>query len=173
MLGDQIVFRTGKDGQTIVATKPSYDPNRGLSSAQIAHQEAFRQAIAYAKAAKDEPVYQLKAQGTALSSFNTAVADWFNEPEVLEIDTSAWTGAVGETIRIKAQDDVQVEKVSVVIKYDSGSLVEQGQAVQIDGLWWAYTTTQAVTAPNLPNTNIIATAQDLAGNTAELTWQGN
>ena len=104
-LGDQVVFCTGRGGQTIVAIRPSYNSDRILSSAQQAHMEAFRQAIAYSKTAKDNAEYTIKAKGTALTSYNVAVADWFNKPEVLEIDANSWTGEIGQSIRIKVQDD--------------------------------------------------------------------
>jgi len=168
-LGNQIVFRTGRGGQTIVAVKPSYDPNRGMTSSQLVHQEAFRQAIAYAKSAKGEAAYIAKAQETTMTSFNAAVADWFKKPEVLEIDTSDWKNANGGTIRIKAQDDVLVTKVSVVLRDSVGVIKEQDEAVRADGLWWNYTTTQPISA--FSGGVIVATAQDLAGNTTELIWQ--
>jgi hypothetical protein len=170
-LGNQIVFRAGRNGQTIVGVKPSDDPNRGLSSSQIAHQDAFRQAITYAKAARENAVYIIKAKGTHLNAYNMAVADWFSKPEVLEIEASGWTGAVGETIRVKAQDDVLVAGVSVAIKNTDGTILEQGEALQSDGLWWTYTTTQVATS--FPGVMVVATAQDLAENVSELTYRAN
>jgi hypothetical protein len=171
MLGDQIVFRAGRNGQTIVTARPSYDPNRVLSSAQQAHMEAFRQAIAYAKTAKDNVVYITRAKGTALTPYNVAVADWFSKPEVLEINASGWTGAVDQVIRIKAQEEMHVANVTVVIKNVDGTVVEQGVAQQVEGLWWEYTTTQPFSL--MSDAVVVATAYDLAGNTAELTWQGS
>ena len=165
-LGNQIVFRQGKGGQTIIAVKPSGVKN--FSPTQEAHQEAFRHAIAYAKSAKDEVIYITKAQGTVFTPFNAAVADWFNKPQVLEIDASNWTGEAGEIIRIKAQDDTMVAQVRVVIHATSGTTLETGNAVQADGLWWQYTT-QVPTSGD-PNTHITVTAQDLPGNTHEMSW---
>jgi len=63
LLGDQIVFRQTKGGQTVVATKPARDANRSYNPSQLARQEAFRQAIAYAKTAKDEVTYLTKGKG--------------------------------------------------------------------------------------------------------------
>ena len=165
-LGNQIVFRQGKGGQTIIAVKPA--AGRTFTPTQLTHQEAFRYAIAYAKSAKDETAYITKAQGTTMSAFNAAVADWFTKPQVLEIDASNWTGEAGEIIRIKAQDDTSVTQVRVVIHAASGTTLEMGNAVQADGLWWQYTT-QAQTAGD-PNPRITATVQDLPGNTHEMSW---
>ncbi len=169
-LNNQIVFRQGKGGQTIIAAKPSYSAGRTFNPAQLARQEAFRNAIAYAKSAKDEDLYITKAQGTTLSAFNAAVADWFGKPQVLEIDASNWTGAVGEVIRIKAQDDTQVTRVHVVITDEAHLVLEQGNAVPADGLWWEYTTTATSDVTTAQGT---ATAYDLPGNTHKLTWQNS
>lgn len=114
--------------------------NRDFNATQLAHQEAFREAIAYAKTAKDQAVYITRAQGTTLSAFNVAVADWFNKPEILEIDARGWTGDINQSIRVKAQDDIRVTKVHVVIRDENDAILEQGEAVQSDGLWWTYNT---------------------------------
>ena len=58
-----------------------------------------------------------------------AVADWYHAPEVDEIDLAAWTGDVGEALRAKVRDDVQVETVQFVIATEDG------------GSWWRYETT--------------------------------
>ena len=170
-LGNQIVFRQGKGGQTIVSVKPASSTERDFNPNQLAQQQAFRNAIAYAKSAKDEVTYLTKAQGTTMSAFNAAVADWFKEPEVLEIDASAWTGTAGQIIRVKAQDDTQVTKVHVSIDDGQGVIFEQGNAVQADGLWWEYTTTTVVAQSPAPR--VTATAQDLPGNNGTLVWQNN
>jgi len=168
-LGDQFVVRKGKAGNTVISNKPVFSPQREFNASQLAHQDAFREAIAYAKTAKDEEVYLTKAQGTTMSAFNAAVADWFNKPQVLEIDTNGWTGAIGETIRIKAMDDTLVIKVHVVITDASNAVLEQGDAVQADGLWWNYTTTTTIATP--ATARMVATAEDMPGNSAELAWQ--
>jgi len=124
------------------------------------------QATTYAKFAKNQPVYVEKAKGTSASAYNVAVADWFGQPEVLDIDISGWTGQIGQTINVKAQDDVKVTSVQVMIRENNGSAtaMEQGEAVQseIDGVMWAYTTTTLV--PMTPGTRLDASARDLPGN---------
>ena len=169
-LGNQIVFRQGKGGQTIIAAKPA--AGRSFNPTQQAHQEAFREAIAYARSAKDEAIYITKSQGTTMNAFNAAVADWFNKPEVLEINIDNWTGDAGQIIRVKAQDDTQVTKVHVQIADAQGNIFEEGDAEQTDGLWWDYTTTTNVEG-DPATANVKATARDLPGNTHSLTWQAN
>lgn len=163
-LGEQLVIRHDKAGRTIVAVSPSFDPNRTFTPEQLEVQEKFRQATAYAKAAREEEVYVEKADGKALSAYNVAVADWFHAPEVLEIDMSAWDGAIGQIIRVKVIDDVQVTQVNIVITDEQGDVLEQGAANHEDGLWWHYTTTD--TASGTPR--VVASAQDLPGNIGQL-----
>ncbi len=166
-VGDQFVVRKGKGGQTIIANKPKFSQERVFQPEQLAHQDAFREAIAYAKSAKTNPIYIAKAAGTTKSAFNVAVADWFKAPTVHEIDISGWSGEIGQTIQVKAQDDTYVAKVHVVVRDENG-ILEEGEAVPGDGLWWNYTTTTQVA--NSGQTQILATAQDLARNTAEFTY---
>lgn len=168
-LADQVVVKQDKAGRTIIAVKPTFREDRVFSEAQQEQIEAFKEATQYAKvAAKTEAVYAEKAEDTPRSGYNVAIADWFHEPEVDEIDLSGWTGQVGESIRIKALDDVKVERVTVMIVDEADVLIEQGTAAQEagqeDGLWWVYTTTQAASG----QPKVIAIAQDLPGNIVRL-----
>lgn len=165
-LGDQVVIKQDKAGRTIVSVKPAFDPNRTFSEAQKEVHENFREATAYAKTVKTDEAYVSKAEGTPQSPYNVAVADWFHAPEILELDVSAWNGTVGQVIRVKAIDDVQVTQVNVVITDSAGAVLEQGQAAQAAGLWWNYTTT--ATAPDGPR--VVATARDLPGHIAQMNW---
>ena len=167
-LGDQFIVRKGRGGSTVITNKPSFASDRTFNEAQLAHQDAFRMAIAYAKSAKAQPVYIAKAEGTAQTAFNAAVADYFGQPEVLEIDVQDWDGNAGRVLRVKAQDDTQVTGVHIAITNGNGTTFEQGQAVQADGLWWEYTTTSHVVSDPVM---VIATAKDLPGNNGQLSWQ--
>jgi len=170
-LGDQFVIRKTRSGRTIIANKPTFDENRVFEPDQLAHQEAFRQATVYAKVAKGQPLYIDKAEGTAMTPYNLAVADWFHKPKVLEIDARGWDGEVGQPIHVKAMDDVQVKRVTVTIKDGSNSLLEEGNAIQslTDGLMWTYTTTTLLPAESSPVVTV--TAEDLPGHQSTLTWQ--
>ena len=163
--GDQMVIKIDKGGRTIVSNKPAFDENRAFSPAQQTQQEAFREASAYAKDARSKEEYAAKAEGTAMSTYNVAMADWFHAPEIHEIDISGWNGGVGEKIRIKALDDVQVKQVTVVITDESDVLLEQGTATQTDGIWWQYTTTAAASG----NPKVLVAAEDLPGHIAKMT----
>ena len=164
-LGDQIVIRVDKAGRTRVSVKPSFDPDYQFNEAQLEQQEQFRAAATYAKDAKTNEEYVTKAEGTPLTPYNVAVADWFHEPEIAAIDLSAWSGQIGQMIRIQATDDVKVTQVSVVITDENDTVLEQGQAVNDGGGWWEYVTTEAASG----NPKVIATAYDLPGHIASMT----
>ncbi len=166
-LGDQLVIKQDKAGRTIVSMSPADDPNRVFSEAQLDRQAKFRDATVYAKGAKNQAVYTDKAEGTPQTPYNVAIADWFHAPEIREIDVSAWNGAAGEVIRVQAVDDVQVTQVNVLITDSDGVALEQGAAVQTDGLWWQYTTT--ATAPD--EARVVVTARDLPGHIAQMEWE--
>jgi hypothetical protein len=164
-VGEQFVIRKDKAGRTIVGNIPTFDENRQFSEAQVAHHEAFKDAAAYGKSAKGQDIYAVKAEGTPLTPYNVAVADWFHPPEVKDIDLSGWNGQAGQTIRVKAIDDVQVKQVTVVITDETGAVLEQGAAISGNDGWWNYTTTKA--ASGTPK--VIASAQDLPGHIAKMT----
>lgn len=166
-LGDQLVIKQDKAGRTIVGVAPAFDPNRTFTAAQTEQQEKFRNAATYAKGAKGEAVYMQEAEGTPLNPYNAAMADWFHAPEIKEIDVEGWSGQAGQVIRIQAVDDVKVAQVQVLITDDSGTVLEQGAAIQAEGAWWSYTTT--VTDNNA--TRIVVSARDLPGNIAQLNWE--
>ena len=136
-----------------------------FNEAQLSQQESFREATAYAQSVKSNPVYIQKADALDLTPYNVAVADWFHAPEILEVDLSAWSGQTGQSIHIKAVDDVQVQQVSLVITDENDAVLEQGAATQADSLWWIYTTTLAASG----SLKVLASAQDLPGHTAEMT----
>jgi len=166
-LGDQLVIKQDKAGRTIIAASPTFDPNRTYSEAQQAQQEKFRDATTYAKDAKTQEVYVEKANGTAKSAYNVAMADWFHAPEVQEIDMEAFNGNVGDVIRVRAVDDVQVTQVTVLITDSGGSVFEQGAATNEGSGWWRYITQTAISG----SPRIVASARDLPGNVAEMVWE--
>jgi hypothetical protein len=167
MLGKQVVVRRHKNGTYVLAAAPNRR-SRDLSEAQKQHQERFRQAILYAKAAQKNPDYQDLAKSRGNSAYNVAVADFLHPPEIQQIDIAAYKGAPGQNITITAVDDVKVKTVGVLIATDDGTLVEKGSATpsaQYDNQW-LYTTT--ATAPSA-SVKIIVDVADLAGQITEET----
>jgi hypothetical protein len=159
MIGDQLVIKRARGGRTINSKKPTFRSDRVFSAAQLAQQQAFREATAYARAMKREPIYLAKANDSAQTGYNVAVADWFNRPEILEIDLSGWTTEGGGVIRVRAQEDVKVQQVKVVISEENGALLEEGLASETGALWWEYQTAQ----PAAQNLRVTTAAMDLPG----------
>ena len=174
-VGDQFVIRKTRTGRTIIANKPTFDSDREFTASQKAQHDAFRQATTYAKFAKNEPVYVEKAKGTTTTAYNLAVADWFREPKVLDINISNWTGQIGQEIRVRADDDTLVTRVHVMIRASNSSpdVLEEGEAVRsmTDGLLWVYTTTTAISMN--PGTRLDAMAYDMPGNSGASSLESN
>ncbi len=165
MLGKQVVIRRQKNGQYVLAAAPGRSTHE-LSDAQKQHQEKFRQAILYAKAAKGTPEYQGLAKSRGQSEYNVAVADFLHPPEIQQIDLASYKGAPGESIRITAVDDVMVKTVGVLIATDDGTLVEKGAAVPVPNVpnQWLYTATAAAPSASV---KIVVDVADLAGQVTE------
>lgn len=125
---------------------------------------ALRKASTYANFAKAQEVYVNKARRTEATPYYIALADWFTGPKVLEINVDDWTGKIGQTILVKARDNVRVARVSVVIRDGNDRILEAGEAVQsaTDGAWWSYTTKSRVKMTPFPIVEAIA--HDLPGN---------
>ncbi|MFB9120415.1 hypothetical protein ACFFUE_04340 [Bergeyella porcorum] len=163
--GEQIVFRQ-VNGQTLMCKSPI---SRGKTSAkQEQQQEKFKKASQYAKRALEDPVlsagYALEAKRRkGQSAYNVAVADYLISPTIDKVDVSAYTGNVGEKIKIQAYDDYKVEAVKVYI-HTSSSLVEEGEAI-LQGIEWIYTIQTENT--NLSGSKITVKVIDTAGNESE------
>jgi len=163
-----LVFRRRKaDGKVFVSGHPA--EHEGVPSEAVQKVNVkFQEAVIYGKSAISDPaikaLYTEKASA-GQSAYNVAVADYFSAPDIKEVDLSAYTGAVGSTIKIKAIDDFKVAKVFVRIATTDGSLIEEGNAVlQADGLYWLYTATQLNNSP--AGDKITVTAWDLPNNSA-------
>jgi len=163
-----LVFRRRKaDGKIFVARHPAAFEGEP-TVAQKAVQSKFQQAIIYGKTAVADPTTKaLYAQKTSAgqSAFNVAVADFFNAPNIQEIDVTAYTGQIGSTIRIRAIDDFTVESITVHIVNGDGSLVEDGSAIlQANGVDWLFTATKL--NESLDGDKITVTVSDIPQNVA-------
>lgn len=121
-----------RNGKTIVGMRPLI--TKEPSEAQIAHQEQFKKAAAYAKRAlKDEamrPIYDLVSKQTGIPAFAVAVADFFNPPSIEFLDLANYNGKVGGIIQITTLDDVGVKNVEIVIKDEQMNPIESGNATE-------------------------------------------
>jgi hypothetical protein len=169
MVGGQVVYRV-RGGKTIVSNAPKKRLPGSATTDQLGIQDLFRKAVRYAKKIKNnlfmKAQYQDKVTG-GQTAYNLALSDAFKAPEVLSIDTSAYTGDAGQTITIEAADNFKVNTVKVVITGTPGTLIEQGEAVENEeNANWTYITAQ--TNNNLAGTKITVTATDLPGNEGTL-----
>jgi hypothetical protein len=106
-LGNQVVFRTLRDGRTIVCNMPDFS-NRKLSKDQKQHHKRFQAAAAYARvASRSNPIYAELAAGTMKNAYNVALGDWFHSPVIHGVERN------GKAIDIQASDDVMVTSVQV------------------------------------------------------------
>jgi thiol:disulfide interchange protein len=161
---DLLVFRQ-KNGKTFVSKSPK-EKKGNLSTAQQQVQQKFQQAVIYAKTvladASAKTAYEEKAD-IGQTAYNVAIADFFNAPDIREIDVSNYTGQIGSKIVVKVTDDFKVASVHVQINNNDSSLVEEGEAIAAaNGLDWVYTTTTL--NASLSGDKITVTASDLPGN---------
>jgi len=84
-------------------------------------------------------------------------------PSLFVADRAGYRGQPGDFVRVIAVDDVEVVSVGVSIQSANGTVLEQGAARKIHGVW-RYTATQAM--PVDETMNITATAVDRPGNEA-------
>jgi hypothetical protein len=156
-------------GKTLLTTEPMFDARQGYIESLKAHQAATLEATTYANFASTQDVYLQKELETGLTAHYLAVYDWFSAPRILEINVDRWTGQSGQTILVKARDNVTVARVAVVILDAEGTVLETGEAAQSKpgSPWWIYTT-QATTLMD-PFPTVQAVAQDLPGNSTSFT----
>jgi hypothetical protein len=119
------------------------------------------------EALADQATYQLyqevaKAKNT--SAFALCVADYLRKPAIEQIDSSAFTGRAGDSIKIVTSDDFGVVDVNVrLIDADEGTIFESGPAIedQPNTGYWTYTASMAIPAGILIGFEV--TAKDRPG----------
>jgi len=163
--GSQSTSYTTRSGKTITPDKLMLDDPRVVTDQKRSHRAALREAITFAQYAEREEIYINKARETGSTAYNIAIVDWLGAPKVLEINVDDWNGEIGQTIHVKARDNVMVTRVTIVIRDAEENVLEAGDAVQVQegSAWWNYTTQSQVRMSPFPI--VEATAEDLPGNT--------
>ncbi|MEO5977946.1 MAG: hypothetical protein ABIS36_07340 [Chryseolinea sp.] len=168
-VGRKAVFRRSY-GETIVSVLPS--KFIVTDEAQLARREKFREAIQYGKLQMAKPetkdLYKTGITDRKRSAYLVATSDFMKIPKITQFNTTAYTGAVGDQILIKATDDFKVTQVSVIIVSPTGQEIERGQATLSDTGVWVYVST-AVNATPI-GSKVTATAIDLPGNLGTQTF---
>ena len=140
----RLVFRKYK-GRTIVSKKPVL--TKEPTQEQLAHREHFKEAVAFGRSAMADPVlsafYAPIAQQRGISIYALAVGDFLKAPSIKPLDLDNYKGQVGNTIAIRAVDDIGLADLEVKIMAQDGSIIEQGKAVEIGAGSgkWTYTAT--------------------------------
>jgi hypothetical protein len=173
MMGDTMVYRDVR-GKVIMANRPRKS-KKVPSASQQEQRDRFLDAAEYAKAVEAHPASAAEYQdyvGDAYSSiYAAATADYLRFPRIRSVDTTAYNGAVGETIEVKAIKAVfKGVSVHVTIRSSNGTVIEAGSAVQLPGMTiWTYTAT--VANASRTGTKITIRVKDRPGNviTQELT----
>ena len=162
-IGDLLVFRQLK-GKTVVSKIPV--TSEKPTEKQAAQRQRFQQAVLYAKTAVEtDERYRTVAKKKGVMPINVAVADFFNAPDIAQIDLSDYKGHAGDLISIHVTDDFAVKSVQVEIINTSGTVIEKGDALQGPGTLWNYTVTNSV--GNIKECKIVVTASDFPGNITE------
>ncbi len=161
-----LTFRRGRNGDIHAMTTPQGSSKPATAAQQITRDQ-FREAAAAGREAVKDPAtkayYQQFVDDNTASAYAAAMQDRLTPPTVKAVDMEAYSGKIGEKIRVTAFDNFGVTRVHVVVHNPDGSLVEEGDAVQQAGtLDWLYTTT-AVNA-SLDGDVISVFALDRAGN---------
>lgn len=145
-VGD-LVFKRYEE-RVILSRKPDAS-GRPPTPAQAAQRERFRQAALYGRVVMADPearaFYEGEADERHVPLFSLTIADFFNAPEITEVDVADYHGARRDVIRITAMDDVGVARVEVSITTADGTVVETGEAVE-EGGHWRYEATASVAA---------------------------
>jgi hypothetical protein len=164
LVGGHFTDRQTRVEKSILGSRTLLDDHRKANEARKAHEAAIRESTTYANFAQTQDVYITKAKRMGVTPYYIALADWFEAPKVLEINVDNWTGKIGQTIRVKARDNMKVARVSVVIRDAHENVLEMGEATQSEpgSAWWNYTTKKLI--PMTPFPIVEATAYDLPGN---------
>ena len=157
-----MVFRL-RAGQTVVAPRPQRTSRAG-TPAQLAVRARFSRAAAFGRSVAADPALRaLYAPGPGAegNSYLAALTDALRAPVIDALETTAFRGAIGDPIVIRARDDHAVTTVRVVVKDAAGVVLEQGPASAADGAW-RYAMTRSVATGS--TVTVEATATDRPGN---------
>ena len=136
------------NGQEVVGKVPDRT-NVVPTADQLAQQEKFKLAAFYGKTVladtAKKALYTTAAEERGIQAFALAVADFLNPPTVDQVDLSKYTGKVGDTITVRASDELEISGITVGVRDEGGTLLESGAAIKgTGGMTWTYTATTAL-----------------------------
>jgi hypothetical protein len=163
-VGD-LVFRRHL-GKLITALRPK-PTETPPSEAQNEQRKSFKRANQWAQKQLADPTaktaYERAGERLQKTAFSAAMADFFSDPTIEEVDLKSYHGLAGDKIEISATDIVDVLGVHVLIRAADGSVIEEGEAV-FGRPSWTYTATTPLPAGQPVTIEVVAA--DRAGNTA-------
>ena len=166
----RLVFKRYK-GRTIVGKKPVRTKEAGME--QLARQERFKEAVAYAKSVLANPAlrefYKPIAFQRDISIYACALGDFLKLPHIKPLNLDNYQGRISDTIAIRATDDIGLAELEVKISAQDGRLIERGNAVE-NGTGsgkWTYTATAQVALGS--DIFIEVEGVDHAGNVVKIT----
>jgi hypothetical protein len=165
----RIVIKQSKNGQMFISQLPEKTNDRP-SQAQVAQRESFAKASDYAAAIRaDETArafYEDLAQRRKTTVRALCMGDYLKAPTIHRLDVSDYNGRIGDPIYIRANDDVGVVAVNVLLTRADGTPIESGKAVEqrAGSGFWKYVAT--VHVPLGTDICISASAFDRPGNRA-------
>ena len=123
-------------------------------------------AASYAACALGHPLYRLLADKTGTSAYDLAFLDSLSGPQLIAVDSSRWTGEMGESIHFHLKENIRVMHVRVMIweSKTSKTVLESGHAYpsQLNPLIWTYVTKTKIR--QTPGLCMDVLTNDLAGN---------
>jgi hypothetical protein len=129
-------------------------------------QQQILNAASYAACSLDHPLYRLQTKETGINAYGLAFLDCLGGPQLISVDSSHWTGRIGERIHFHVRDTVRVMQVRIMIweNTESKTMLEFGHACQsrLNPSIWTYITQTEI--PQIPGLYIGVLTNDLAGN---------
>lgn len=158
-LGNQVVGKEWK-GRPYLSAMPIFRKRRKFTKKQIAHQDKFRDAVAYAKGAQQLEVYERIAEKKRLTGYQVAMRDAMRAPIIRDVYVEDRKSP--PQIVIYAVDDTGVVSVQIVVSRD-GEVIESGEAMrdELRATRWVY---PLHTVEDLDNLSLEVTAVDRPGN---------
>lgn len=163
-VGDFYTRVVGK--RTYLSKRPDFS-RRILSDSQRESNDRFREAMAWARKAEEDPElwsFYKKKKKAYQTVYNIAVSDALTKPIINKIDPGRYEGKPGGVIVVDARDKYRVTGVMVSIIDSRGEEIECGIAVNdpLKSMDWVYEAKEQ--NPFWQGGKIVVTVRDNPGN---------
>jgi hypothetical protein len=165
-----LVYALQPDGTVVV--RQFQEHSGKWSPAQLNQQSEVKAAAQYWRLVQRDPsklaIYLGVPRKPGMGARHFAIRDYFNDPEITEIDVTGYWGGAGHPIRAVVKDDTAVAEVLVQILNMSDVVLEEGRAAR-DGTSdiWVYAGNNQLSSGQTVVVRI--TAKDHPGNSVTKT----